>query len=1068
MTAPAPYRLVRPAERAAAPVELDRAQRRVVEHPGGPLRVLAGPGTGKTTTLVEAAAARIEAGADPESVLLLTFSRRAAADLRVRIGARLARDTGGRTIREPLARTFHSYAFGLLRRTAALRGEPPPRLLSGPEQDSVIRELLAGQARGEGRVRWPVGFAQAITTRGFAAELRDLMLRAFERGVPPAQLAAWGRERNRADWVAAADFLQEYLDVTALAGSHSIALDPAELIRAAIDLLAAEPEVLDGERDRLRLVLVDEYQDTDPAQEELLGRLAGGGRDLIVVGDPDQSIYAFRGTTQRGLLDFPERFPQVDGSPAPTVALTVCRRSGAELVAASRRVISHVSGPRFEEHRSLTATDAEPGGVSVHVLTSASQEAAFIAHRLRDAHLRHGIAWSRMAVLVRSTSRQLAVLRRAFTGAGIPVAVAGDELPLAEQPAVTALLDLLDAALAPDGAAAGSWPAGFDEELAVALLSSPLGGADALALRRLRQQLRRLAAAADTTGSGAHSGALLVEALRDQRELLSLDERAAAPAVRIADLLATARRIAAAPGSTVEDVLWAVWQASGLGSRWQRASRLPGARGAAANRDLDGVVALFDAAARFVDRTPGFGPRAFLDHVRSQQIPADSLAARAPAGEAVRILTAHAAKGLEWDLVVVAGVQEGRWPDLRVRGSLLGSAQLVELAVGNDPRTLSPVSLLRDEEWRLFYVALTRARRHVVVTAVDSPDGDVPSRLLDALDERALGADARPHSAVPRLLSLPALVAELRAVVADPLADPDPDPDPGRRTQAVMALARLRAEEVPGADPDRWWGALPLSDDRPVHGPDDQVWVSPSKVERFSTCGLQWLLESAGGSGAAGASQGLGTLVHEVATLAVDAQVDLDTLLDRLDESWAELDFGGPWYSRHQRDTARAMLERLRTWLAANPRTLVGCELDFEVQIGRAVLRGRVDRLERDGQGRLVIVDLKTGSTLPAKDSLAEHPQLGAYQMAVTGGGFAGQGSTSGGAELLYVKKRHVADRQPTLAEADDPAWADRLIRRVADGMAAATFIATENSFCRMCPVATSCPLHARGRQVTG
>jgi len=1051
MTASAPYRLVRPTPRPAAAVELDSAQRRVVEHRGGPLRVLAGPGTGKTTTLVEAAAARIEAGADPESVLLLTFSRRAAAELRVRIGARV-----GRTIREPLARTFHSYAFGLLRRTSALRGEPPPRLLSGPEQDAVIRDLLAGQARGEGGVRWPAGFGQAITTRGFAAELRDLMLRTFERGVPPAQLAAWGQARNRPDWVAAAAFLQEYLDVTALAGTHSMALDPAELIRAAIDLLHAEPGGLDAERSRLTLVLVDEYQDTDPAQEELLALLAGGGRDLIVVGDPDQSIYAFRGTTQRGLLDFPERFSQADGRPAPTIVLTTCRRSGANLVAASRRVIAHVSGPPWREHRALESTVAEAGEVAVHVLTSASQEGAYVAHRLREAHLRHGIPWSRMAVLVRSTTRQLSVLRRAFTSAGVPVAVAGDELPLAEQPAVMALLELLDAALVPDGAPPDSWPAGFDEQLAVALLGSPLGGADALALRRLRQQLRRLVA-----DPSRPSGALLVEALCDPRDLLALDDLAAAPAQRVADLLATARRVAAEPGRTVEDILWTVWQASGLGPRWQRTSRQPGVRGAAADRDLDGVVALFDAAARFVDRLPLAGPRRFLDHVRAQQIPADSLAARAPAGEAVRILTAHAAKGLEWDLVVVAGVQEGLWPDLRVRGSLLGSEQVVDLATGHDPSTLSPVSALRDEEWRLFYVAVTRARQQVVVTAVDSPDGDVPSRLLDAIDERVLTADARRHSAVPRLLTLPALVSELRATVADPAAEAE------RRTQAAGALQRLAAEEVAGADPDGWWGALPLSDDRPVRGPDEQVWVSPSKVERFSTCGLQWLLESAGGASGPGASQGLGTLVHDVATLAVDARVDLDTLLTRLDESWAELDFGGPWYSRHQHEAARQMLERLRTWLADNPRTLVGCELDFEVPVGRVVLRGRVDRLERDAQGRLVVVDLKTGSTLPKADDLPEHPQLGAYQVAVERGGFGDEGVVSGGAELLYIKKRSKADRQPALAESGDPAWAERLVRRVADGMAAATFAATENSFCRMCPVATSCPLHARGRQVT-
>src|SRR5205814_2280304 len=145
------YRLVRslPAP-PPRPLELDAGQRLVVVHPGGPLLVLAGPGTGKTATLVEAAAARVRAGVPIEQLLMLTFSRRAAAELRARVTARL-----GGTVREPVARTFHSYAFGLLRMAALDGGAPPPRLLSGPEQDLVLRELIDGDLEG-GSHAWPV------------------------------------------------------------------------------------------------------------------------------------------------------------------------------------------------------------------------------------------------------------------------------------------------------------------------------------------------------------------------------------------------------------------------------------------------------------------------------------------------------------------------------------------------------------------------------------------------------------------------------------------------------------------------------------------------------------------------------------------------------------------------------------------------------------------------------------------------------------------------------------------------------------------------------------------------
>src|SRR5690606_16230529 len=146
---------------------LDPAQQAVVAHATGPLLVRGGPGTGKTTTLVEAVVARVAAGADPQRVLVLTFGRRAAAALRHRIEHRLTAVAG--TVPEPLVRTVPGYAFGLLRRAAAGRGEPPPRLLTGPEQDQVIRELLAAEPE-----RWPGRLRAALPTRAFARQLRDL------------------------------------------------------------------------------------------------------------------------------------------------------------------------------------------------------------------------------------------------------------------------------------------------------------------------------------------------------------------------------------------------------------------------------------------------------------------------------------------------------------------------------------------------------------------------------------------------------------------------------------------------------------------------------------------------------------------------------------------------------------------------------------------------------------------------------------------------------------------------------------------------------------------------------
>src|SRR6476646_3696155 len=278
----------------AAPPLLDAAQLQVVRHDRGVLRVLAGPGTGKTTTLVEAVAHRvIERDIPVEQHLLLTFSRPAAGQLRDRLTARLRR-----TISEPIARTFHSYAYGLVRRAAVLAGDVPPRLLSGSEQDVTLRELLAGRL-ADGTDDWPVGLSAAVQTQAFADELRDLLMRAIERDVWPDRLAELGHQHGRRDWVVAADILQEYFDVTSLQAPG--AFDAAELIQRASWELRENPELLQAERAKRRRIFVDEYQDTDPAQVELLKLVAASADELVLIGDPDQAIYAFRGAEQSAL-----------------------------------------------------------------------------------------------------------------------------------------------------------------------------------------------------------------------------------------------------------------------------------------------------------------------------------------------------------------------------------------------------------------------------------------------------------------------------------------------------------------------------------------------------------------------------------------------------------------------------------------------------------------------------------------------------------------------------------------------------------------------------------------------
>ncbi|WP_020525312.1 ATP-dependent helicase [Catelliglobosispora koreensis] len=1005
------WTLVRTAGPDRAPLTLDDEQERVAAHTRGPLLVRGAAGTGKTSTLVHAVTRRIAEGTDPQRILVLTFSRRGADSLRQEIEGLI----GGQASSEPVVRTFPAYAYGLLRRSSVLLGEPPPRLLSAPEQDLMIRELLAGGPAA----KWPEALQPALETRAFAEQLRDLLLRAAERGVGPND-PLW---RHREDWIAASRFLNEYQETMALRDAStrgSIGYDPAELVRAAVHLLDAEPSVLEHERAQIDFLYVDELADTDPAQIELLKRIAYG-KPLIAFGDPNSSVFAFRGADPTIVRTFADQFP------------------GAQQTALTTR------------HRGDAVTET-------FALRTRASEAAYVAQRLRQAHLADGVPWSRMAVIMRAASHQLSTYERALRQAGVPAVIHAEDFPVHQQPAVKPFLLLLRCALYPDQ---------LTEETAITLLHSPLGGIDPLGERRLRQGLRALA------GPEHASGDLIVDALKDPTELVALDRRWAAPAVHVAGLLKTARETV----GTAEEVLWAVWRQSGLADKWTGLATKPAIgpdqqrRAEAADRDLDAIMVLFDAAARFTDRLPGARIETFLDHVLGEELPFDSRARRGERGEAVRLLTAHAAKGLEWDFVVVAGVQEGIWPDLRLRGSLLGSEQLVdEVSQRANPnqaaqRIAQTTALLREER-RLFHVAVTRARQRVLITAVDSgavggADGeDRPSRFLHELTEVDDGelSLTRPQ----RPMTLAGLVAELR--VAAVAGDED----------AVAELARLAQERVPGAHPTQWWGLPELSDDRPLRGADEKepVRVTPSTMESALRCGLRWLLEKHGGSAPSTAAQGVGNLVHAAAMLADEASKDPTALVEYVAARFDAIELAARWLTGRERERADQMIAKLTRWLAENPRRLVDIEREFSVRLDATPpieLTGRVDRLEVDEFGNLVVIDLKTGKTTTAAASeLPEHPQLGAYQVAVEEGAFD-EGDVSGGAALVQLGTTHKDAKEQSqipLRQAEDPRWAHEMVYRTADTMAASTFAAKANDSCRVCPVKSSCPVSGKGRQV--
>ncbi|MGL4176682.1 MAG: PD-(D/E)XK nuclease family protein [Dermatophilaceae bacterium] len=1026
--------LHRPAADPAEPPVLDLSQAAAMADDAPVVRVFGAPGTGKSTVAVERLVRAVAEGTPADSCLLLAPTRITAARLRDAVTARL-----GGTSTTPLARSHQSFAYGLLRAGAALRGDPAPRLLGGPEQDVVLRDLLAGHASGAAPgPAWPASLTLALPTRGFRAELRELLMRAVELGLAPPDLARLGEQHDRPEWVAAAQLLREYEEVTALSapGAH----DPAAILGDAADLLHADADALRRLRTSLRLVVVDDAQELSPAARRLLDVVTGPGAvPMMLLGDPDSATQTFRGADPRLLGG---AWPD-----AVTHVLDTGHRCSGAVAAAAARVVSHVGVVGGVGHRSPAPAPTD-GTVEAHLLRTAAQEAAFVTGLLREEHLLRGVPWSRMAVVVRGGART-AGLRRGLQGSGVPVDTITADRAVRDEPAVRPLLALLRCAL--DIAAADA--DALDPETVVDVLLSPVGGADAVSLRRLRRALRRVELG---DGGSRPSDALLVEAVLLPAVLDRVGPDAA-PARRVQRVLAAAVDAERA-GGDVEQVLWAMWAASRLSGPWRDAALAGGAAGGRADRDLDAVLGLFDAAARFVDRLPAARPADFLEHVLQQDVPGDTLVARAAPGRAVAVLTPAAVAGLEFDVVVVAGVQEGSWPDLRLRGSLLGSADLVDVVTGHRTDRHAARAQVRHDETRLFHVACTRARRRLVVTAVRSDD-EQPSPYLDIVDPVA---GPRPFTDVPRPLTLPGLVAELRRGVLDA--------DPAVRGAAVTTLARLAREGVRGADPAQWWALRDVTDDRPRRAPDAAVRVSPSAVDAFWRCGLQWVLRTSGGEGPALGAADVGILVHEIAHDLGD--VDAATYAAELERRWGRLGMPPGWLSRRRLAEARGMTARLARYVReardAGWRRAAS-EYSLRVALGRAEVAGTVDRVEVDAHGRVRVVDLKTGSSKPTKSELRRHGQLGAYQVAVERGALSGVGSGAGGAALLQLGKAAgvstTLQEQVPLADDEEPDWAHRLLADTADAMAGAGFAATPGPHCGTCQVKDACPAQPEGRR---
>jgi superfamily I DNA/RNA helicase len=962
-------------------VTLDPSQAAVLALPDdASAAVLGAPGTGKTTTIVELVADRVARGWQPEQLLVLTPSRASAARLRDRLARRIGVPTDG-----PLARTVSSLAYEVVGAAARAEGAPPPRLLTGTEQDADIAAILAGHIADGTGPRWPDPLVPEVRElRGFRSELRELMARATEYEVDAAGLARIARAAERPDWAAAAEFLGEYQALQAQ--NRSDQYDAAEFVSFAVRAIR---EGFEGDRvSRLRLVVVDDLQEATESTMAVLRALVDRGVAVIAFGDPDVAANAFRGGEADAVGRVAERIGLSDGD---RLVLGTVHRGGPVLRELVTRTVERIgtaaAGPQRRATVPSDASDAAPDPhrppLATITATTASRHAAAIARVLREEHLLHGVPWSSLAVVVRSGGH-IPELARALARAEVPTRTTGRGTPLRDDPAPRALLSLVEVGI-------GRRP--LDAVTAAELLVGPFGGLDPLGLRRLRLALRH----EELAGGGIRSGAELVaDALEAPGRLATIEGRAAARAGRLAETLEALR--AKAADATIEELLWEAWERSRVADRWRRAALGSGIEAAEANRDLDGVVALFSAAKRFVEQRPTEGALEFLEHVLDSDI-ADDLLAPPRADESVLVATPSALVGLGFRTVVVASLQDGGWPNLRPRGSLLAPQRLLRVLEGRDAAAIDERKLVLDDELRMFALAVSRASERVVLAAVDNDD-ETRSVFFSLVPD---GTPAIAATAVVPL-TLRGLTGRLRRELASG------DTVPPRKADAASTLARLAAEQVAGADPADWLGLLPPSTDAPLFA-DAAVRVSPSQLSNVEDSPLDWAIGRLSG-GSSSLAMNLGTIVHWAMETADSSEVE--ALWARVEQRWPELPFDAPWLAEYQRRATLTLIRGLASYLNdfdAAGRSLVAAEGRFVFPLGERVeVSGSIDRVELSPVGEVQIVDLKTGRPVTAQKDIDEHPQLGIYQLAYSEGVLDpflephGE-HRAGGAKLLFVKE---------------------------------------------------------------
>ena len=1029
---------------------------------------------------------------------------------------------------------------------------PAPVLLMGADEDAALEQLI-------GQVSWSQP-AEVTQTRGFRAQIRNLFSRCGELGVDYQLLEQLGQAAQVQLWCEAAPLLKLWdsqSDISAANRAMALKLDTARLQDRALYALehwyqadvTAPPQLPD-------LVVVDDYQDCTAATARLLHALAalnlgeaegqgwsagqmpsaglggasgaqgpgsrssangsgdatgagepggvgvtspgdvehkdGRSTQIVVLGNPDEAVETFRGGDPLMLASAARDFDAV------ALTLPQVHRGSRQIAALIELAVQQVqvAGCISQRRPNYQHLAQNSQSVCFKIAPDDTVQVGAVAAHMRSLHLEQGLAWGKMAVIVRQSS-SVELIRQELRRGGVPLAPDTPALLLRSEPAAKALLDCARAALEQ----LLGVPV-VQEEAARALLLSPLVGFSAIELRRLRRIL------------GESPDHLSTRVLSDT-ELFDQLEAAPTLAAKAKVAQAINEALAKERSEGLEALVWGAWQASGKAQYWRQlaldieADSLLRQR---ADHDLDVVISLFKRLEVWSERNPSAPGQQFLDELEAQQVASDSVAALGARPQGVSVLTVAACAGRQWEFVAVLGIDDGVWPNLRLRDSLTqtglltdivsqriaDTVNLASLTASLDPQALAQArAQICSDEMRLLVAAMSRANSQLWLGAVNGGEQG-PSSFFNYLSRQ---------SAIPVEPIQPGGAYTLRGLVATLRRQLMLDLKHNNGTEApqiAALLAALAQRGVPGADPRSWLGIagasqfltdLPaqlesqdrlgtqvathavvalkkLQAQRVNQARQRGARLSPSDVENIETCPLRWYLQRHGGSPASSSAQQIGALIHWLAQQGQEHGLSREQLLDLFYRERSSLQLPGGWYGRQENQRVEKMVENLALYLANSPANMqveVECPVraQVELEVDGAPLKikisGRADRLEHTSQG-IDVIDFKTGASVDSAGAQT-NAQLATYRVALQARGE----NVHGGALIMLGKENKKAQVDALtypgsreLAPSDyletGQGWDTDLISAAARDSLGPSYQARTGEHCRHCAYQDFCP----------